>query len=91
MRLDLLKTLLQLEVAVNTNFDKVGRALEEWQSKPRRMGCVAATDWFCKRISGFKPERLTRYTKNGEVFQHVVASNGFVRIDLAPYADKPRD
>ena len=54
------------------------------------MGCVAATDWFCKRVHGFKPERLERFTHDGFVFQHVVATNGDVRIDLAPYADKPR-
>lgn len=64
-------------------------ALIEWESKKRRMGCVAATDWFCKRVNGFRPERLDRYTSDGILFQHVVASNGLVRVDLAPYADKP--
>lgn len=66
-------------------------AITEWQSKHRTMGCVATTAWFCKRVSGFKPERLTRYTQKGEVFEHVVATNGIVRIDLSPYNDKPRD
>jgi hypothetical protein len=64
--------------------------LREWYSKKRRMGCVAATNWFCSRVKGFRAERLTRYTKDGEVFQHVIATNGIVRIDLAPYADKER-
>ena len=63
--------------------------LDEWQSKPRSMGCVSASSWFCKRHPEYKSERLTRYTKKGEPFEHVVASNGKIRIDLAPYADKP--
>lgn len=67
----------------------IDQAIAEWQSKNRRMGCVAATNWFCKRVKGFQPERLTRYTPEGEIFQHVVATNGQVRIDLAPYADAP--
>lgn len=66
-------------------------ALKEWQSKKRRMGCVAATNWLCKRVEGFKPKRLDRYTENGELFQHVVAINNFgVVVDLAHYADGPR-
>jgi hypothetical protein len=65
--------------------------LEVWGAKRRSMGCVAATNWFCSRVEGFKPERLTRYTAKGEVFEHVVATNGKVRIDLAPYADSPRN
>lgn len=68
----------------------IDETLKEWQSKNRRMGCVAATEWFCKRVYGFKPERLNRYTKEGYLYQHVVASNGFIRIDLSPYADKPK-
>lgn len=67
------------------------QALKEWGSRKRRMGCVAATDWLCKRVSGFKPERLDRFTSDGEYFSHVVATDGYIRIDLAPYADKPRD
>jgi len=65
-------------------------AISEWKSKNRRMGCVAATDWFCKRVPSFYPERLTRYTKRGELFQHVIATDGTIRIDLAPYQDRPR-
>ena len=65
-------------------------AITKWQSKKRRMGCVSAADWWCKRVSGYQPERLTRYTKNGEIFQHVVATNGYIRIDLSPYSDRPR-
>lgn len=72
-------------VAINRN--SIDLVLAEWCSKSRVMGCVSATDWFCKRIPEFHPERLTRYTATGEIFQHVVASNGRVRIDLAPYAD----
>jgi hypothetical protein len=65
--------------------------INEWQSKKRTMGCVAATRWLCKRRPDFKPLRVTRYTKDGEPFQHVVGTNGQIIIDLAPYADKPRD
>lgn len=65
--------------------------LSEWYSRKRRMGCVAATDWFCERMPGFYPERLDRYTADGELFQHVVATDGRIRIDLAPYSDGPRD
>ena len=57
--------------------------------KTCRMGCVAATNWFCSKVPGFYPKRLTRYTENGEVYEHVVATNGIVVIDLAPYADAP--
>lgn len=66
-------------------------AIKEWMSKKRRMGCVAATDWFCSRVEGFYPIRLNRYTEKGELFEHVVATNGVIIIDLASYADKPRN
>ena len=65
----------------------IDNVLKEWQSKNRHMGCVTAVNWFCKRVSGFYPERLTGYTKDGELFEHVVATNGVIRIDIAPYAD----
>ncbi|KKN60226.1 hypothetical protein LCGC14_0534250 [marine sediment metagenome] len=69
----------------------VDEALTEWYSKKRRMGCVAGTDWFCKRVSGFKPLSLDRYTRVGEYYGHTVATDGIIRIDLTPYADLPRD
>ena len=69
----------------------IDETIEEWQSKNRRMGCVAASDWFCSRVSGFKPLRLDRLTEGGELFQHVVATNGKIIIDLAPYADHPKE
>ncbi len=65
------------------------QAIKEWESKKRYMGCVSATDWLCKRVKGFRPERLNRFTADGEIFQHVVATDGVIRIDLAPYADQP--
>jgi len=68
----------------------IDEAILEWKSKKRRMGCVAATAWFCRRVDGFTPERLTRYTADGYLFQHVVATDGLIRIDISPYADKPR-
>lgn len=70
-----------------SNIDNV---LKEWQSKKRIRGCVSATNWFCKRVKEFYPERINRYTKQGELFLHVVATNGVIRIDLSPYADKPK-
>lgn len=69
----------------------IDEALIEWQSKNRRMGCVATANWFCKRVGGFKPKRLTRYTKDGEVFEHVIAAKGHIQIDLAAYNDIPSD
>jgi hypothetical protein len=66
----------------------IEEVIKEWESKKRRMGCVSATNFFCKRVSGFYPERITRYTPTGEIFEHVVATNGIIRIDLAPYADR---
>lgn len=67
-------------------------AIKEWESKKRRMGCVAATDWFCRRVPGFKPLRLRRYLpggtdENGMYWEHVVATNERVTLDMAPYAD----
>ncbi len=67
----------------------IDRALEWWKSKQRRMGCVSATDWFCKRVNGFEPLRLTRFTSTGEIYEHVVATDGAIIVDLAPYADFP--
>jgi hypothetical protein len=67
------------------------QALHEWRSKKRRMGCVSATHWLCSRVNGYRPERLTFYTKGGDLYQHVVATDGRVRIDLSPYACRPRE
>ena len=69
---------------------RIDEAIREWKTKKRRMGCVAAADWFCNRVNAFEPIRLTRYTITGEIFQHVVATDGVIYIDLAPYNDKPR-
>lgn len=71
------------------------QALKEFNSKKRRMGCVSAVDWFCKRVDGFYPKRKTYTIKEGkyrgETYEHVVATNGIIEIDVAPYANKPRD
>lgn len=69
----------------------IGKAIKEWKSKNRCMGCVAATEWFCKRVEEFYPEALDRYTKDGDYYRHVVATDGEIRIDLSPYADRPTD
>ena len=68
----------------------IDEAVSEWSLKNRRMGCVNATKWFCKKVNGFYPKRLTLYTDNGEIYQHVVATNGVIDIDISPYACKPR-
>jgi len=70
---------------------KIDKAIKEWKSKKRRMGCVSATNWFTKRVPGFYPLRLHRYTETGDYFGHVVATDGSIIIDLSPYNDKPRD
>ena len=69
----------------------IDETIKEWESKKRHMGCNSATDWFCKRVKGFYPEHLIRYTEDGWLFGHTVATNGRVRIDLSPYADRPRE
>lgn len=69
----------------------IEEAISEWKSKKRRMGCVSATDWFCKRVPSFEPIRLTRYTQGGEIFEHVVVTDGTIQIDIAPYNDRPSD
>jgi hypothetical protein len=50
------------------------------------MGCVAATDWLCRRVEGFSPIRYALYNEQGEYSEHVVATNGRIEVDLAPYA-----
>jgi hypothetical protein len=67
-------------------------ALQEWRKSRRRMGCVASVAWLCKRVSGFKPLRVERYTMTGAIYQHVVAvsMDGLVRVDIAPECDAPR-
>lgn len=65
-------------------------AIAEWRSKPRRAGCVAATKFLTSRVPGWYPARITRFTKDGDTYDHVVATDGFIVIDLAPYADKPK-
>lgn len=69
----------------------VDEAIIEWTTEERSMGCVSAAKWFCARVPGFSPLRLSRYTKKGEEFSHVVATDGRVIVDLSPYADAPRD
>lgn len=69
----------------------IEQALKEWKSKKRRMGCVSAAEWFCKRVPGFHHEHLHRWTENGEYFGHSVATDGNIRIDLTPHLDSPRE
>ena len=67
----------------------IDQILKELRSKKRRMGCVSATNWFCKRLKNFKPKRLHNYTKDGDYFSHVIATDGIIEIDLAPYSNRP--
>ena len=67
----------------------IDEAFSEWVGKRRRMGCVSASAWFCERVPGFAPEHLTRYTEDGDLYGHVVATNGTVRVDLTPHLDSP--
>jgi len=69
----------------------IDEAVKEWKSKNRRMGCVSSTNWFCSRVKGFYPVRKTRFTSSGEVFEHVVATDGFVVIDFSPNHDNPTE
>lgn len=69
-----------------------GEALIQWaQLRRKPKGCVAAIAWFCKRVKGYKPKRINRYTKRGELYQHVVAYNGVAVVDLAHEFDLPKD
>ena len=67
----------------------IDSALKEWQSKKRSMGCVSATNWFCKRVGGFSPRRKIYFTHLGDEYQHVVASNDLIEIDLMPHRNVP--
>ena len=69
----------------------ITEAIKEWNSSNRWMDCVAASEWFCKRVVGFWKIRIDRYTKEGDLYQHVVVTDGRMIIDLAPYSDKPKD
>lgn len=73
----------------------IDQAVEEWHSKRRRMGCVSATAWFCQRVPTFHALRRRSYLpggtdNNGRFWEHVVATDGKIIVDLAPYADKPK-
>lgn len=72
------------DTATKANHMTIDAALALWSKLHRKpTGCVAATYWFCMRVPSFKPLHLQRYTKNGDIFQHVVAYNGIVIVDLA--------
>ena len=66
-------------------------AVAEWKGKKRRMGCVSASNWFCKRVPGFYPIRFKYLMLDGRYMEHVIASDGVISIDLAPYANIPED
>jgi hypothetical protein len=69
----------------------IDNVLQEWNKKHRRMGCVAATNWFIKYRPDFQQKRINQYTSTGDFYSHVVATNGLIDIDLAPYANKPKE
>ena len=66
----------------------IKEVMKEWKSKNRRMCCVSASNWLCKRLKGYYPLRLTRTLENGDIYQHVISTNGIKIIDLAKYTDK---
>lgn len=67
----------------------IEECIQEWHSKRRRMGCVAATNFVCSRVPDFDPLRLKRWTEDGEPYEHVVATDGSIVIDLVPHLDSP--
>jgi len=74
----------------------VDELLLEWKSKTRRMGCVAAAEWFCRRNGNFRPLRKRYYMQggtdnNGLFWEHVVITDGFIEIDTNIYNNKPKD
>ena len=66
----------------------IALALEGWGSRRRSMGCVSAAEWFCKRVPSFHTLRLGRL-ENGVDWEHVIATNGEVLVDLTPHWDIP--
>ena len=69
----------------------ISEAVDEWCSRKRRMGCVSASEWFCKRVKGFKPLLVERWTEDGDSFGHVICDNGQIRVDLTPHLDSADD
>jgi len=66
----------------------IALALEEWGTRRRSMGCVSGAEWFCKRVPDFHPVRLGRLENDVE-WEHVIATNGEVTVDLTPHWDIP--
>jgi hypothetical protein len=80
---------------LNEVVKSIDDTIEEWESKTRSMGCVAAAAWFCKTHKNFKPIRKRFYmeggtNKNGKFWEHVVVTDGIIEIDISPYANKPK-
>ena len=76
----------------------LNQALRKWQSNKlyRKYGCRQATKWLCKRVKGFRPLTLRRYLpngndKNGNFWEHTVATNDLILIDLVPHCDYSND
>lgn len=67
---------------------RIESAIREWKSKHRRMGCVSAAEWFCKRVKGFRPLRKRFYYPCGDFWEHVVVTDGVIEIDICPYANR---
>jgi hypothetical protein len=67
----------------------VAECLREWESKRRPMGCVSASDFVCVRVPGFRPLRLQRQREDGIYWEHVVATNEKIIVDLVPHMDIP--
>jgi len=71
-------------------YELLAKALTEWASKKRHMGCQSAADFIVNRVPDFRKEHLDRHTATGDYYGHTVVTDGLIRVDVSPYADKPR-
>lgn len=81
--------LLEIDPSPITKLDLVKQTIREFQTKKQKMGCRSATQWFIRRVPGFRPRRLEKTDEEGNTFQHVVATNGEIDIDLVPHLFSP--
>lgn len=57
---------MKITVKPKPSFESV---LKEWKKQPRRVGCVAAAQWWANRLPQFKLLRRNYYTENGDLYQ----------------------
>lgn len=71
----------------------INTVLQEWKSKRRRMGCVAAAEWWIKRLPQLRSVRRRFYypggtDENGQFWEHVILTDGCIEIDPSPWSNK---